>query len=451
MENTHTSSRTTDYLIVGAGAMGIAFADELFTRDPQLKLTIVDRRAKPGGHWNNAYPFVKLHQPAAFYGVNSLPLGNGSSDLSSKAELLAYFEKVIDKFESSGRVEFLAEHNYLGNGQLTPLNNPDQVISYTIKKKLVDASYMNVEVPSTHAPKYQVDEGVPLVPINALAQEHNQWDRFYVIGNGKTGMDAVLFLLEKGVSEDAIHWICPNQAWLFNRSHIQVGLVVEEVFKHVTSLTKAKQVDDVFLELEKTGGIMRLDESTLPKKWRCATVNPEELAQLRRIKSLIQMGRVQRIGQEAIELQKGTLPYEGRTLFVDCTANGLAKRKQCPIFTEGKITLQSILFCQQVFSAATIARLEMTRISDQQKNQVTPVPHPELKEDWPSSLSVSMDNLLIAHRYFPMWMYRSRLNFLSHEPLLKYFRYATQSWILNPAVKKAVKRLEAQKQTLSPA
>ena len=29
----------------------------------------------PGGHWNDAYSFVNLHQPSAFYGVNSLPLG----------------------------------------------------------------------------------------------------------------------------------------------------------------------------------------------------------------------------------------------------------------------------------------------------------------------------------------------------------------------------------------
>ena len=29
------------------------------------------RRAKPGGHWVDAYEFVRLHQPAAFYGVTS--------------------------------------------------------------------------------------------------------------------------------------------------------------------------------------------------------------------------------------------------------------------------------------------------------------------------------------------------------------------------------------------
>jgi cation diffusion facilitator CzcD-associated flavoprotein CzcO len=43
-------------------------------------ITIIDRHAKPGGHWNDAYPFVALHQPSAFYGVNSLELGTHRKD-----------------------------------------------------------------------------------------------------------------------------------------------------------------------------------------------------------------------------------------------------------------------------------------------------------------------------------------------------------------------------------
>ena len=61
----------TDYLIIGAGAMGLAFADELVTQSPDVRIILVDRRAKPGGHWVDSYRFVTLHQPAAYYGVNS--------------------------------------------------------------------------------------------------------------------------------------------------------------------------------------------------------------------------------------------------------------------------------------------------------------------------------------------------------------------------------------------
>ena len=68
-----------DYLVMGAGAAGMAFADSVLT-ETEATLVIVDRRDRPGGHWNDAYPFVRLHQPASYYGVNSAPLGSGAID-----------------------------------------------------------------------------------------------------------------------------------------------------------------------------------------------------------------------------------------------------------------------------------------------------------------------------------------------------------------------------------
>ena len=50
-----------DYLVVGAGASGMAFADAL-TQHSDARVALVDRRHGPGGHWLDAYPFVRLHQ-----------------------------------------------------------------------------------------------------------------------------------------------------------------------------------------------------------------------------------------------------------------------------------------------------------------------------------------------------------------------------------------------------
>ena len=69
----HSDSIEADYVIVGAGAVGMAFADALLAAS-NATVAIVDRRHAPGGHWHDAYPFVRLHGPAAHYGVNSLPL-----------------------------------------------------------------------------------------------------------------------------------------------------------------------------------------------------------------------------------------------------------------------------------------------------------------------------------------------------------------------------------------
>lgn len=54
-------SVSADYLVVGAGAMGMAFIDALIDH-ADVDIVLVDRRHAAGGHWLDAYPFVQLHQ-----------------------------------------------------------------------------------------------------------------------------------------------------------------------------------------------------------------------------------------------------------------------------------------------------------------------------------------------------------------------------------------------------
>jgi cation diffusion facilitator CzcD-associated flavoprotein CzcO len=66
-----------DYLIVGCGASGMSFLDSLLTHHhaaESLSVVVVDKHSKPGGHWNDSYPFVTLHQSCANYGVESTPM-----------------------------------------------------------------------------------------------------------------------------------------------------------------------------------------------------------------------------------------------------------------------------------------------------------------------------------------------------------------------------------------
>jgi hypothetical protein len=44
-------------------------------------------------------------------------------------------------------------------------------------------------------------------------------DGYVILGAGKTGIDTCLWLLEIGVSPDAIRWIKPREAWLLNRRY----------------------------------------------------------------------------------------------------------------------------------------------------------------------------------------------------------------------------------------
>ncbi len=96
----------------------MAFLDTLLSENDDATVLIVDRHHRPGGHWNNAYPFVRLHQPSEYCGVASRELSHGSVDatgfnaglygLASGAQVLACFDQVMQqRFLPSGRVRWL--------------------------------------------------------------------------------------------------------------------------------------------------------------------------------------------------------------------------------------------------------------------------------------------------------------------------------------------------------
>ncbi len=158
----------TDYLIIGSGTAGLAFADTLIAQT-DAHVTIVDRHGKPGGHWNDAYSFVTLHQPSAFYGVNSMELGSrrkdtiglnqGLYELASGPEVSGYFDRVMNhKLLPSARVAYHPMCNWLGNGEFESLLSGVRT-RVTVRKKVVDASYFSPSVPSTHTPRFRVAPG----------------------------------------------------------------------------------------------------------------------------------------------------------------------------------------------------------------------------------------------------------------------------------------------------
>ena len=77
------------------------------------------------------------------------------------------------------------------------------------------------------------------MPINQLSCISSPWKRYVVIGGGKTGIDAILYLMKNSVNPDRVWWIIPNDPWLLNRD---LGLVDNlatgmrhDVFKFIES------------------------------------------------------------------------------------------------------------------------------------------------------------------------------------------------------------------------
>jgi hypothetical protein len=381
-----------DYLVVGAGAMGMAFTDTIIS-ETDASVALVDRGHQPGGHWITAYPFVRLHQPSAFYGVNSRKLGSdiidavgwnqGLYELATGAEVCAYYDQVMQQqLLPTGRVRYFPMSEYHGDRRFSTLEDDCTVTC----RSVVDATYMRTIVPSMRPPEYVVHDGIDCVPPNNLPGYAVGKERYVIVGAGKTGIDVCLWLLRQGISPDRLTWIMPRDAWLLDRAPLQPGSGWTAIAARVDAMTKAASVDDLFDRLEAAGSLLRLDPAVKPTMYRCATVTGAELEQLRRIKDVVRKGHVKAIEPNKIRLEGGEIPTGASTLHIDCTADGAVKSPATAVFDGDRITLQSVRGCQQVFSAALIAHIEATRDGDHDdavKNELCiPVPHPDTHLDW---------------------------------------------------------------------
>jgi hypothetical protein len=416
----------TDYLVVGSGAVGMAFVDTLLT-ESAYNVIIVDQHGGPGGHWNDAYSFVKLHQPSAYYGVNSRPLGTNAKDAvginqgmyerATASELLSYYEQVMAGFLATGRVKYFPMCEYLGDGQFkSTMTGTIQQVS--VKRKLVDTTYLKTAVPSTQKPKYAIADGVKVVPLNALPNLKETPSGFVVVGSGKTGIDACIWLLESGVDPQNICWVMPRDAWYLNRANLQPGAeFFEQSFggfaAQVEIVAQADSVSDVFIRLSAAGQLLRLDENIEPSMYHGAICSESELALLRQIKNIVRMGRIQRIESHQILLDKGVIKADPHWLYVDCSASAVVLRPIIPLFNGATITLQFIRTVQPTFSAALTAYVEAHFDDETEKNEIcTVVPLPDQPVDWLKMMFVNMGNQQrwAKHKEMRRWIAQSRLD-----------------------------------------
>ncbi|MEM9740014.1 MAG: NAD(P)-binding protein [Pseudomonadota bacterium] len=377
----------TDYLIVGAGAAGLAFADEMLTCS-NAHMTIVDMRHAPGGHWNDAYGFVRLHQPSAFYGVGSRDLGDcsiettgpnaGYLSLATGAQVTGYFHSVMhERLLPSGRVKFLPMHRFNEDETVTSLLS-GEAQPITVRKKIVDGAYMTNSVPKTHTRKFKVAEGVHCVPPNDLSALAAQFERFTVLGAGKTGMDTCIWLLQNGIDQSRIRWVVPRDSWLWNRATTQpTDAFFHEVYGSFLGRQKATaeatSPQDLARRFEACGMWMRLDPDIEPTVYRGATITECEAEMLRSIQDTIRLGRVTEITPDEMVLVEGTIPALNGALYIDCTAKPFeaGTAPPIPVFNGDRITIQMIRFPQITFSAAMIAFLEAKYESEAEKNRFT--------------------------------------------------------------------------------
>jgi hypothetical protein len=406
----------------------MGFVDTLI-QNCDADVVMIDRQYRPGGHWLDSYPFVQLHQPSMNYGVNSTSLGQdrvdpagrdaGFHERASGTEICGYYDEIMRRrLLESGRVRFFPMCDYLGDRRFrSRLTGVETGVS--VRRSVVDATYMASRVPATDPPPFEVSDGVTCVPVGAITSVTKVPAGYVIIGGGKTAMDAGCWLLDQGTAPHDITWIRPRDSWILNRAFFQPGAGVLATFEGVVLQLEAvagcDSVEQVYERLEGHRVMMRMDRSIEPSMLKGATASPGELDELRRIDNVVRLGHVERIQRDTITLQQGSIPTSPDHLHVHCASAGLSDNPPKPIFADGNILLQPVTRVSLSLSAGLIGFVEASGRSTAEKNRLCrPNAWVHTPFDWTRHLLTGMRTEM-EWRDAPdvlAWVETSRLNLM---------------------------------------
>jgi hypothetical protein len=379
-------SSETDYLVIGAGAMGMAFTDALIDH-ADVHVTLVDRRHGPSGHWQDAYPFVQLHQASVFYGVASTVLGTGAvqdhgpeaglQERAHRPEIEAYYGDLLRRrFVASGRVTFLGgyDHHTDGASHVVTSRVSGELVEVRVRRRVVDARYLSPTIPATTPPPFGVADDARVVAINELARLEAAATDYVIVGSGKTATDGIVWLLRNGVSADRVVWVRPRDPWMLNRAVVQPDPTVAlgQAADTMEAAAEAESLDDLFLRLEAAGVMLRVDRDATPTMAKAPTLGRWELELLHTIERVVRRGHIEHVTGREIAFADGSVPISPGSLVVHCAASGLQYPPMVPIWAPDAVRLQTIRAGFPCFNAALAGYVEATRDDDRERNRLCP-------------------------------------------------------------------------------
>lgn len=378
------------YLVVGAGAAGLAFTDALLDHS-DARVVLIDKRSGPGGHWRDAYPFVRLHQASCFYGVASTELGAGHKqsegpeaglhERATGAEVLSYFESVLERLCATGRVDFHAGATWTGGTGFRTGDGHEQDLAGA---RVVDATYRAATIPATTPPPFEVAPGAWVEPVNSLPDIGVGLPAYVIVGAGKTATDAIVWLLTNGVAPEAITWVRSREPWMVNRAKVQPdpGIILTMAADTWEAAAASSSVDDFFVRLEAAGIMFRIDPTLPPTMAKAPTLGAWELDLLRSVPRVIRHGHVTRVSPGRLEFGDTRVPIEQDAVIVHCAAIGHAYPPLVPMWDD-VIRIQTSRAGFPCFGSALVGYIEATRDDDAEKNRICPPsPLPESLAAW---------------------------------------------------------------------
>ncbi|MBD3678699.1 MAG: FAD-dependent oxidoreductase [Rhodobacteraceae bacterium] len=207
------ASEAFDLCIIGAGIAGL---NALYVAQQYLpkgaRVALIDRNKTCGGMWNAAYDFVRLHQPHPMFTTGDVKWrwNRPKRYLASRTEIqdhLAHCRDVsrtgielVELYEHDAESwkEVLTDDGPRARVRIRPLGGSTPTRTLTAKH-LINAIGLDIPV-SGPMPlsSSKVLSTAPHKLSEALAR--NPGKKVYVVGGGKTGMDTVTALLDRGAT-----------------------------------------------------------------------------------------------------------------------------------------------------------------------------------------------------------------------------------------------------------
>jgi hypothetical protein len=344
-----------------------------------------------------------------------------------------------ERLLASGRVRYFPMCEATGNRRFVSRISGDEY-EVKVRRKEVDARYLEPSIPATYRPPFEVDPEVRCVPPNDLPRLTERAEGFVVVGAGKTAADTCLWLLAHGVPPEDIRWIKPREIAFLNRTYAQGGELVGSLYEgfslQLEAAAQATSLDDLFARLSTAGQLVRVDEGVTPTMFTGATASVAEVERLRSIRSVVRLGHVRRIERDRIVLDDGSIPTSPRHVHVHCAAPGLTIAPAVPIFTSDRVTLQPVRLGLVPFNAAVVGFVEATRRDPAVQNALCPPnPMPDAPIDWARGMLIGMnaDRSWSQEPDIADWLERARLN----------VSRGLKGRSLDPQVQQARKRLKA--------
>ncbi len=197
MNDTVTRIRA-DLCVVGSG---IAALNALAVASGYLKegqrVVIIEQRAQYGGMWNDAYPFVRLHQPHGLFTAGSIPWkgDHPRSYLATREEILDHFANILDVVRARVNLderygwEFI-EHEERDGRVIARARNADGEQLEVDADKLIKG--FGIEVRPDAPLKFSSDRVRSIGP-SAIVERRDEvyggTEPIWIVGAGKTGMD----------------------------------------------------------------------------------------------------------------------------------------------------------------------------------------------------------------------------------------------------------------------